>query len=235
MRERVLALDVEQVGGAVRPQRLAVGQQEVEGPWRAICGASSRSVSVSSSHARHAGMRLGQLLHDPAEGALAVGAAHRAEAGVQARAEVLQVAVVREHPVAAPQLAHERVAVLQRDLALRRLADVGDDVAALDRVAADQLGHRRLAGRLVVDEVAQAAALEEGDAPAVGVVVGAAAALRETREAEGHVRRRVAVHPEQLAHAAIIRQRAVAVGASRSCQAARWPARTAPPASRTLR
>jgi hypothetical protein len=34
-------------------------------------------------------------------------------------------------------------------------------------IAADQVGHRRIAGRLVVDEVAQAQALEEGDAPAV--------------------------------------------------------------------
>jgi len=57
--------------------------------------------------------------------------------------------------------------------------------------------------RLVVDEVPQPAVLEEGDAPAVGVVVGAPAALREAREAEGHVGRRVAVHPEQLAHVPI--------------------------------
>ena len=74
-------------------------------------------------------MRLRELLHQPAERALAVGVADRAERAVQARREVLQVAVVREHPVAAPQLAHERVRVLERDAALRRLADVGDDVA----------------------------------------------------------------------------------------------------------
>jgi len=86
------------------------------------------------------------------------------------------------------------VAVLQVDLALRRLADVRDDVAALYGVAPDQICHRRFAGRLVVDEVPQPAILEECDAPAVGMVVGAAAALREPREAEGHVGRRVAVH-----------------------------------------
>jgi hypothetical protein len=56
--------------------------------------------------------------------------------------EILQVAVVGEHPVAAPQLAHEGMAVFQRDLALRGLADVGDDVQGLDRVLLDQFGDR---------------------------------------------------------------------------------------------
>jgi hypothetical protein len=36
------------------------------------------------------------------------------------------------------------------------------------------------------------------------VVVSAPAALGETREAEGHVGRRVAVHPKQLAHGLIV-------------------------------
>ena len=66
---------------------------------------------------------------------------------MQARREALQVAVVREHPVAAPQLAHERVRVLERDAALRRLADVGDDVLAADRVAPHHLGDRRRRAR----------------------------------------------------------------------------------------
>ena len=82
-----------------------------------------------------------QGFEQAAERAFAVGVAHRAEARVQPGLEVLEVAVVGEHPVAPPQLAHERVAVLQRDLALRRLADVGDHVAAADGVVADQLGH----------------------------------------------------------------------------------------------
>ena len=125
-------------------------------PWRGDARRQLAQRERQLLDAGHAGMRLGQLLHDPAEGVLAVGAAHRVEAAVQPRTEVLQVAVVGEHPVAAPQLAHEGVAVLQVHRALRGLADVGDDVAALDRVAADQLGHRRLAGRLVVDEVPQA-------------------------------------------------------------------------------
>ncbi|MPN42369.1 hypothetical protein SDC9_189926 [bioreactor metagenome] len=126
---------------------------------------------------------------------------------VQARAKVLQVAVVREHPVAPPQLAHEGMAVLQAHDALRRLADVRDDVAALDRVAPDQLGHRRIHRTLVIDEVAQALVLEKGDAPTIGVVARDPAALGEACEAEAHVGGRVAVHSEQLAHGRQVRFR----------------------------
>ena len=48
-----------------------------------------------------------------------------------------------------------------------------------------------------VDEVAQAAVFEEGDAEAVLVLLGA---RREAGEAEHHVGRRVGVHAEELAH-----------------------------------
>ena len=142
-------------------------------------------------------MRLRQLLHQPAERELAVGAAHRAERRVQARVVLLQVAVVGEHPVPAPQLALERVRVLQRHAALRRLADVGDDVVAADRIAPHHVGHRRVASALRVDEQAHAVALEEGDAEAVLVFLGPRA---EAGEAEHDVGRRVRVHAEQLAH-----------------------------------
>ena len=108
--------------------------------------------------------------------------------------KVFEVAVVGKHPVAAPQLTHERVAVFQRHHALRGLADVGDDVAAFDRVVTDQRGYWRIAGGLVVDKMAQAAAFEKGDAPAVAVVVGAATALGKAAKAEHHVGGGVAVH-----------------------------------------
>jgi hypothetical protein len=59
-------------------------------------------------------------------------------------------------------------------------ADVRDDVAALDRVTAHEVGHGRLASRLHIDELTQAlvlATFEKSDAPAVLVFVGASAAL----------------------------------------------------------
>jgi hypothetical protein len=113
------------------------------------------------------------LLHQPAEGAFAVGVTHGAEGRVQLGLKIQQVAVVRKGPVVAPQLAHEGVAVLQRHVPLRGLADVGDHMAALDGVALDQLGHGRHAGGLVVHEQAQASALEKGDAKAIGMFAGA--------------------------------------------------------------
>jgi len=88
------------------------------------------------------------------------------------------------------------MAVFQRHLALRRLADVGDDVQRLDGITLDELGNRRRDGRFVVDEMADAGAFEKGDAPAVTMVVGAAAALGEAGKAEDNVRGNIAVHGE---------------------------------------
>eukprot|EP01136_Pigoraptor_vietnamica_P014780 Opistho-1_new@57268 len=202
--KRVLAHQPVQPGAAVRPQRLAVGEQEVEGAELAHLRHQFAQREGELFHAGQAGVRLGQLLHQPAEGALAVGGADRAEVAVQRREVVLEVAVVGEHPLAAPELAHEGVGVFQRHLADGGLAHVGNDVAALERVLLQEFRHGRLGRALVVDEQAQALALEKRDAPAVGMVVGVAAALAEAGEAERRVGRRGAVESEQLAHGAIL-------------------------------
>ena len=199
----------------MRPQRLAVAEQKVEGAVGGDPGCQLAQRQRQFGHAGHPGMGLGQLLHDPAKRAFTVGTAHGPEVAMQARRKVDQVAVVGKHPVAAPQLAHKRMAVLQGHAALRGLADVCNHVAAFDRVAADQLGHRRRTGRLVVDKVAQALVVsaavrgvvvgiavaisaagtfKKRDAPAIGVVAGGAAALGKTAKTEGRVGRCVAVH-----------------------------------------
>ena len=178
----------------MRPQRLAVAEHKVE---RAVAGNALAQLAQGQrqfGHAGHPGMGFSQLLHDPAKRPFAVGAAHRPKAAVQARVEVFQITVVGKYPVAAPQFAHKRVAVLQRHHALGGFADVGNDIAAFDRVVADQRGHGRLAGRLVVDKMAQAQAFKKCNAPAVAMVVGAAAALGKAAKAEHHVGGGVAVH-----------------------------------------
>jgi hypothetical protein len=48
----------------------------------------------------------------------------------------------------------------------------------------------------MVDEMADAGALEEGDAPAIMVGVGAAAAVGEAGKAEDNVSRDIAIHSE---------------------------------------
>jgi hypothetical protein len=88
------------------------------------------------------------------------------------------------------------MAVLQRDLALRGLADVGDDVQGLDRILLYQFGDRGCDGGLVVDEMADPAAFEESDAPAVVVGIGAAAAVGESGKAEDNVSGDIAIHGE---------------------------------------
>ena len=113
-----------------------------------------------------------------------------------------------KHPVAAPQLAHKGVAVLESDRADGCLAYMGNHVMALDGVAAQHLCNGGGGGALFVNKVAHPApgiiaiALEERDAPTVGVVVSAAAALRKAGEAQRQAGRQVAVHPQQLAHGA---------------------------------
>jgi len=69
---------------------------------------------------------------------------------------------------------------------------VGNDVAAAYGVIAHELRHGRVASGLNVDKMPQAfvmSALEEGNPPAVFVLIGAAAALRKAGETKTHVGR----------------------------------------------
>src|SRR3569623_1865472 len=130
---------------------------------------------------------------------LAGGSADRTIGTVEQRHEVFQVAVMRKHPVAAPQLAHEGVTIFQRDAALGYLADMRDHIFRFDRPALDQLGNRRSYRRLVIDEMPHAGAFEKSDAPAVVMRIGAPAACGKAGETEHDVGRHVAIHSEKLA------------------------------------
>jgi len=198
--KRMAALGVAQRGGCMGPQRLPVGQQEIEGAVRRNARRQFAQRMGQFLDAGQGRVRFPELLHDPAKGALAVGIADRAVVGVQLGCVLLEVAIVRKHPVAPPELAHERVAVLQAGHALGGLADMGNDIAALDRVFANQLRHGRGDGALVIHKVAQPLFLEERNAPAIGVIAGIARALRKATEAEAHVSRGIAIHSEKLAH-----------------------------------
>lgn len=123
---------------------------------------------------------------------LTVGFAHGAKVRVQSGAKVFQIPVVSENSVSTPQFPHERMAVLKADNALGGLADMSDDVLALDRVVTNKLGHRGLGCREVVHIVPEPATFEERDAPAIAVMIGFPAPLRKTAEAERDVGGRVA-------------------------------------------
>jgi hypothetical protein len=92
------------------------------------------------------------------------------------------------------------VAVGQAHLALRGFADVRNDLSAFDGVAANQVCNGRIDGRLVVYKMAQAFVLKKRNAPAIGMVVGAPAALGKATETEHHIRGHIAIHSQQLAH-----------------------------------
>src|SRR5690348_12343663 len=90
-----------------------------------------------------------------AERVLAVGIADRSKAAELERARALDGAVVREHPVAAPQLAHERMRVREPDAAARLAAHVRDREQRLDRMLADELRERRVGRRRRLEEQAR--------------------------------------------------------------------------------
>lgn len=51
-------------------------------------------------HAGQLGVRLGDLLHDPAKRPLAVGISYRLKTAVEMRLKILQIAVVCKNPIA---------------------------------------------------------------------------------------------------------------------------------------
>jgi hypothetical protein len=119
---------------------------------------------------------------------------------VQQGRKVFQVAVVGKHPVAAPEFAHKGVAVFHADRAHRGFAHVGHHVVAFDGVAAQHLRNGRGGGAFFVHKMPRrlarlvAVALKKCDAPAVRMVVGAAAALGKTGKTQGQAGRQAAVH-----------------------------------------
>ena len=64
--------------------------------------------------------------------------------------KINQMAVVCKQPIFAPHLAHEGMSVRQRGLALRGLADMGDNVFRLDLIGAHQVGNGRVGAGFVV-------------------------------------------------------------------------------------
>src|SRR6185503_14908670 len=102
-----------------------------------------------------------------------------------------------------PELAHEGVRVGQARLPAGAAADVADGEQRLDRVLAEEAGQRALGRGRGVEEDPGGAALVEREAPAVGVRACLAASLTQPTEREDDVRRDVALHPKQLAHASL--------------------------------
>ncbi len=89
------------------------------------------------------------------------------KAAMQTRVEIFQVAVVCKHLVTPPQLTHKRVTVFKRDHALRRFANVRNDILAFDWISPDQFGNRRLTGLLMVDKMPNPHTFKKSNAPTI--------------------------------------------------------------------
>src|SRR5690554_4065892 len=117
---------------------------------------------------------------------------------------------------------------------------MADDDIRLDRVVGDQPRDGRMDRGVGVTEVPVTPLLVEGDAPAVTVGAGAAAAVEKAGKAEADVRRHVGAHAQELTHGDPPGERpaaaaVVASGAAAPAPAAAAPARRPPPAGRARR
>jgi hypothetical protein len=100
----------------------------------------------------------------------------------------------------AVQFAHERMAVLETCGTLRRLADMRNDIARLERIAFEEISHRRLARRFLVDEEPARDILIEGYTSCIHVMIGDSAAARKPGERKRYVGRLRATEGKKLAH-----------------------------------
>ncbi len=140
------------------------------------------------------------LIQNPAERVLTVCCADRPIEPERPVLHPLQAPIVREGPASSPQLPCEGMGVFQADTAIRCLADMANDVQALDRVRPHQFSNFGLAAGQRVVESTTTPAFVEGNTPAVAVRACPPTALNEPRETKPDVRRDVAVHAQQLAH-----------------------------------
>jgi len=99
-----------------------------------------------------------------------------------------------KHPITPPTFTHKRMTVFQHHLALSGFADVGNHVFRFNRIAFNQIRHRRADRRLMIDKQPHPTAFKKGDTPAIFMLVGQTAARRKPRETKHDIRRGVAIH-----------------------------------------
>src|SRR5690554_7491496 len=164
-------------------QPFAVAQQQVADTAPGVIGASAGQAVENLLLARALRETRPQAVEQIAEDGLAVGIAYRLE-GPLPRCEVIDLPVVGEGPVLAPQLPGEGMGIGQGDPSDIGLADVADDVFGFDGIALDQLGNgRAVTGRRIM-EAAHPAPLVEGHSPAVAMRTGTPTALHQPRSEE---------------------------------------------------
>src|SRR5690554_3084340 len=189
--------DPGQLGGAQAEQPFAVAQQQVADTAPGVIGTGAGQAVENLLLARALRETRPQAVEQIAEDGLAVGIAYRLE-GPLPRCEVIDLPVVGEGPVLAPQLPGEGMGIGQGDPSDIGLADVADDVFGFDGIALDQLGNgRAVTGRRIM-EAAHPAPLVEGHSPAVAMRTGTPTALHQPGKAETDIRRTFGAHPHQF-------------------------------------
>src|SRR5690606_12810752 len=193
------ARDPGQLGGAQAEQPFAVAQQQVAYTAPGVIGTGAGQAVENLLLARALRETCPQAVEQIAEDGLAVGIAHRLE-GPLPRCEVIDLPVVGEGPVLAPQLPGQGQGIGQGDPSDIGLADVADDVFGFDGIALDQLGNgRAVTGRRIM-EAAHPTPLVEGHSPTVAMRTGTPTALHQPGKAETDIRGYIGAHAHQFTH-----------------------------------
>src|SRR6266481_1572412 len=132
---------------------------------------------------------LAQPVQHPAKSVLTVGRADRAVISERQFLDALELTIMSEIPIAAPQLAGEGVGILERHPAAPGATDMADHDPALDRVTANKACDLGTRARLRVVKGAAALAVVEGNAPAVAVRTALATAPHQPGKAEADIGR----------------------------------------------
>src|SRR5690554_1706561 len=193
-----------EIGAAVGEHHIANGQQEIEG---AMGG------NISGHAANFAGQRVKpgagvtksshQFRQQKAERGFTVGLSIGFEARIYRRLEIMQITVVGKHPVIAPQLAAEGVAIDQLYRPKGGLADMGDQIAGENIPAQKRLGLAAIEGTGFLDIQVMGAIGVIGNAPAILVITGTATAAQEATQGLLRGNRTGTVQTEDLAHGSL--------------------------------
>ena len=141
-----------------------------------------------------------QVVKQRAESILAVGLADRVERTQFVPSNIFHRPVVSKDEVPSPQLADERMSVLEGDASTRFFSDMRNGKQCLYRIFSHVLRKRGMRGGGRLEERSCCVPLVKSKSPSVRMWPLQPSPKGETRKRKNDIGRDVALHPEELAH-----------------------------------